>query len=322
MKSVARRFLLAAFLFTLASYQTLAYAWPERIVKLVVTQGPGSGSDVLARLLASNLSKSLGQTVIVENRVGASGIIGHESVMHAPADGYTLLFTSTAVLLVVPEMNASAKFRYTDFVPIAPVMRAPFAVLVANTPAAPKTLQELIQTLKTHPSAYSSAGTGTMTHLGSELLLKRANVQATHIPYKGSGQSLTDLIGGQVLFSTDSLTASMSLIKSGRLRALAVTGTERSPSLPNIPTLAEAGFPDLQVSVVGGIFGPKGMPKEVVDRVNSEVSQLLRNPEVVQRLTASETQPLNVTNEQFAEMMRKEASVWGQLVKQLNLKIE
>lgn len=322
MGSLVRRFLLAAFLLALTSYQTLAHAWPDRVVKLVVTQGPGSGSDVLARLLANHLSKSLGHNVIVENRVGASGIIGHESVIRAPADGYTLLFTSTAVLLVVPEMNSSAKFRYTDFVPMASVMRAPFAVLVANTPEAPKTLPELIQALRDKPSAYSSAGTGTMTHLGSELLLKHAKVKATHIPYKGSGQSLTDLIGGQVLFSTDSLTASMSLIKSGRLRALAVTGNERSASLPDIPTLAEAGFPDVQIGVIGGIFGAKGTPKEVVDRVNTEVSQLLRNPEIIQRLTASETLPLIVSNEQFAEMMQKEATVWGQLVKQLNLKIE
>ena len=322
MGSLVRRFLLAAFLLALTSYQTLAHAWPDRVVKLVVTQGPGSGSDVLARLLASHLSKALGHNVIVENRVGASGIIGHESVIRAPADGYTLLFTSTAVLLVVPEMNSSAKFRYTDFVPMASVMRAPFVVLVANTPEAPKTLPELIQALRDKPSAYSSAGTGTMTHLGSELLLKHAKVKATHIPYKGSGQSLTDLIGGQVLFSTDSLTASMSLIKSGRLRALAVTGNERSASLPDVPTLAEAGFPDVQIGVIGGIFGAKGTPKEVVDRVNTEVSQLLRNPEIIQRLTASETLPLIVSNEQFAEMMQKEATVWGQLVKQLNLKIE
>lgn len=322
MASVVRRILVASFLFALASYQTLAHAWPDKTVTLVVTQGPGSGSDVLARLLAAHLGKSLGQSVIVENRVGASGIIGHEYVMRAPADGHTLLFTSTAVLLVVPEMNAAAKFRYTDFVPMASVMRAPFAVLVANTPAAPKTMPDLLQALRARPSDYSSAGAGTMTHLASELLLKRADLHATHIPYKGSGQSLTDLMSGQVLFSTDSLTASVPLIKSGRLRALAVTGAERSASLPNVPTLAESGFPDLQISVVGGIFGPKGTPREIVDRINHEVAQILRNPEVVQRFNTMETQPLVVSNEQFTQMMRKEASVWGQLVKQLNLKIE
>jgi tripartite-type tricarboxylate transporter receptor subunit TctC len=306
----------------LASYQTLAHAWPEKTVTLVVTQGPGSGSDVLARLIAGHLSKSIGQSVIVENRVGASGIIGHEYVMRAPADGHTLLFTSTAVLLVVPEMNAAAKFRYTDFVPMASVMRAPFAVLVANTPAAPKSMPELLQAMRAKPSDYSSAGAGTMTHLASELILKRAGLQATHIPYKGSGQSLTDLMGGQVLFSTDSLTASVPLIKSGRLRALAVTGAERSASLPTVPTLAESGFPELQISVIGGIFGPKGTPREVVDKVNAEIVQVLRNPEILQRFSAMETQPLTVTNDQFTQMMRREAGIWGQLVKQLNLKIE
>ena len=235
--------------------------YPNKPITLVVTQGPGSGSDVTGRLLASYLGPILGQNVVVENRVGASGIIGHQSVVRAAPDGYTLLFTSTAGLFVVPVMNANAKYSLSDFVPVAPVMRAPFAVLVANTPTAPKTMAELLQAVRSKPQSYASAGVGTMTHLGSELVLRKAGVQATHVPYKGSGAALTDLMGGQVLFATDSLTASMALIRSGKLRALATTDLAREGSLPDVPTLSEAGIPGVQVAAIGGLFAPKGTPK-------------------------------------------------------------
>ena len=228
----------------LRPFAALAQApWPTQPVKIVLPQGPGSGSDVLMRMLSGFLSKELGQSVVVENRTGGGGIIGHESVLRPPFDGHTFLFTSTAGLFVAPHINAAAKYRYTDFVPVAPVNRAPFAVLVANTPAAPKTLKELLDSLRAKPQAFSSSGTGTMTHLGSEMLLKRAGIQATHIPYRGSGQSLADLMGGQVAFSTDSLTAAVPLIKGGRLRALAVTGGQREASVPTCRRWPKPAFP-------------------------------------------------------------------------------
>ncbi len=299
-----------------------AQSWPSRPVTLVVTQGPGSGSDIIARLLAGYLGAALGQSVVVENRVGGSGIIGHQSVARATPDGYTLLLTSTAPLLVVPVMNPAAKYGLADFAVAAPVMRAGFVVLVANTPAAPKTLGELVERLRAAPSAFSSAGTGTMTHLATELLLNKAGVQATHVPYKGSGQSLADLIGGQVLFSSDSLTASMPLLRSGRLRALAVTDAEREASLPDVPTLAQAGFPGIRAAVVGGLFAPRGTPKDVLDRVARETADVLRNPEVVRRFAALETDPLPLSVEAFAEQLGREAATWEPLVRRLGLKVE
>ena len=308
-----------AFVFTLPAW---SQAFPQKPITVVVTQGPGSGSDVMARMLAGYLSPLLGQSVVVENRAGASGIIGHQSVAKAPADGYTLLFTSTAGLFVVPVMNPNAKYSLADYEPVAPVMRAPFAVLVANNATAPKTMAELISTVKSKPQSFASAGVGTMTHLGSELVMRKAGMQATHIPYKGSGAALTDLMGGQVLFATDSLTAAMTHIRSGRLRALATTDTNREASLPDVPTLAESGLPGLQVAAIGGLFAPKGTPKEVVDKVADATRKVLANPDVQKRFAAVETDPLNLSIPAFNELLRKEAEVWSPLVRQLDLKQE
>ena len=308
-----------AFIFTLPAW---SQAFPQKPITVVVTQGPGSGSDVMARMLAGYLSPLLGQSVVVENRAGASGIIGHQSVAKAPADGYTLLFTSTAGLFVVPVMNPNAKYSLADYEPVAPVMRAPFAVLVANNATAPKTMAELISTVKSKPQSFASAGVGTMTHLGSELVMRKAGMQATHIPYKGSGAALTDLMGGQVLFATDSLTAAMTHIRSGRLRALATTDTTREASLPDVPTLAESGLPGLQVAAIGGLFAPKGTPKEVVDKVADATRKVLANPDVQKRFAAVETDPLNLSIPAFNELLRKEAEVWSPLVRQLDLKQE
>jgi tripartite-type tricarboxylate transporter receptor subunit TctC len=276
----------------------------------------------MARLLAGYLSPALGQSVVVENRAGASGILGHQSVSRASPDGYTLLFTSTAGLFVVPVMNPNARYSLADYTPVAPVMRAPFAVLVANTPTAPKTLAELLAAVRAKPQNFASAGVGTMTHLGSELVLRKAGLQATHVPYKGSGAALTDLMGGQVLFATDSLTAAMAHIKSGRLRALATTDRAREGSLPDVPTLAEAGLPGLQIAAIGGIFAPKGTPKDVVDRIAAAMTKVLANPEVMQRFAAVETDPLQVSVPAFNELLRKEEEVWSPLVRQLGLKQE
>jgi tripartite-type tricarboxylate transporter receptor subunit TctC len=163
-------------------------------------------------------------------------------------------------------MNPNAKYSLADYEPVAPVMRAPFAVLVANNATAPKTMAELISTVKSKPQSFASAGVGTMTHLGSELVMRKAGMQATHIPYKGSGAALTDLMGGQVLFATDSLTAAMTHIRSGRLRALATTDATREASLPDVPTLAESGLPGLQVAAMVDYLHPREHLKKLLIR--------------------------------------------------------
>lgn len=322
MHSALRRAMLAVSLMTAFISTAGAQTYPNRPVTLVVTQGVGSGSDITARLLAGYLGPILGQTVVVENRAGASGIIGHQSVARAAPDGYTLLFTSTAGLFVVPVMNPNAKYSLADFTPVAPVLRAPFAVLVANTPEAPKTMAELMASLRAKPQSFASAGVGTMTHLGSELVLRKAGVQATHVPYKGSGAALTDLMGGQMLFATDSLTAAMAHIRSGKLRALATTDNAREGSLPDVPTLAEAGIPGVQVAAIGGLFAPKGTPQDIVDKIAAATAKVLANPEVVQRFAAVETDPLRITMPAFMNLLRRESEVWSPLVQQLGLKQE
>jgi tripartite-type tricarboxylate transporter receptor subunit TctC len=322
MHSALRRAMLAVSLMTAFISSAGAQTYPNRPVTLVVTQGVGSGSDITARLLAGYLGPILGQTVVVENRAGASGIIGHQSVARAAPDGYTLLFTSTAGLFVVPVMNPNAKYSLADFTPVAPVLRAPFAVLVANTPEAPKTMAELMASLRAKPQSFASAGVGTMTHLGSELVLRKAGVQATHVPYKGSGAALTDLMGGQMLFATDSLTAAMAHIRSGKLRALATTDNAREGSLPDVPTLAEAGIPGVQVAAIGGLFAPKGTPQDIVDKIATATAKVLTNPEVVQRFAAVETDPLRITMPAFLNLLRRESEVWSPLVQQLGLKQE
>jgi len=322
MHSALRRALITATLLAPMAPSVWADPYPSKPITLVVTQGPGSGSDVTARLLAGYLGPILGQTVVVENRAGASGILGHQSVARAAPDGYTLLFTSTAGLFVVPVMNPNAKYSLADFTPVAPVMRAPFAVLVANTPAAPKTLAELLASLRAKPQSFASAGVGTMTHLGTELVLRKAGVQATHVPYKGSGAALTDLMGGQVLFATDSLTASMAHIKSGKLRALATTDTAREGSLPDVPTLAEAGVTGVQVAAIGGLFAPKGTPQDIIDKIAAATAKVLATPEVAQRLAAVETDPLRIPMPAFVNLLRREADSWSPLVQQLGLKQE
>lgn len=322
MHSALRRAMLAVSLMTAFISTAGAQTYPNRPITLVVTQGVGSGSDITARLLAGYLGPILGQTVVVENRAGASGIIGHQSVARAAPDGYTLLFTSTAGLFVVPVMNPNAKYSLADFTPVAPVLRAPFAVLVANTPEAPKTMAELMASLRAKPQSFASAGVGTMTHLGSELVLRKAGVQATHVPYKGSGAALTDLMGGQMLFATDSLTAAMAHIRSGKLRALATTDNAREGSLPDVPTLAEAGIPGVQVAAIGGLFAPKGTPQDIVDKIAAATAKVLANPEVVQRFAAVETDPLRITMPAFLNLLRRESEVWSPLVQQLGLKQE
>lgn len=297
-------------------------AFPVKPITLVVTQGPGSGSDVVGRLIAGYLSPALGQPVVVENRSGGSGIVGHQSVMRAAPDGYTLVLTSTSALFVVPIINPNAKYELADFAPVASISRAPFAVLVANAPTAPQTLTELGAALRARPQSFASSGMGALTHLGAELLLRRLGAQATHVPYKGSGAALTDLVSGQVMFAVDSLTASMSLIRAGKLRALAVSGGARAKSLPDVPTLAEAGLPGLEIAAVAGLFAPKGTPADVIEKIATATAKALESREVQQRFATVETEPLVMSNRTFLDLLRQEGAVWQPLVRQLNIKVD
>jgi tripartite-type tricarboxylate transporter receptor subunit TctC len=299
-----------------------ADTWPSKPVRLVVTQATGSGSDVMGRLVATKLSESLGQSVYVENRVGGGGLIGHEFVMRSPPDGYTLLFTSTAPLIVLPAMNRNAKFTLADFAPVASVLRSPYMILAANRPGAPATFAELVRLIKAGNANFSSAGAGTLTHLITEMLLGELGAKATHIPYKGSGQSLNDLMGGQVLFSTDSTIAAGPLVRGGKLRALAVTSSQRLQNYPDVPTMAELGIPALTVSTIGGLYGPLGIPREIVERISRETAKALALPEVRALFAAAENEALTLPPDEMQAQMLRDAPKWEHMVRKLGLVAE
>ena len=309
----------------LAGIPTLSIAqpYPSKPIRLILTQGPGSGSDVIGRMFAARLSEGLGQSVVVENRTGATGIIGHEFVLKSPPDGYTLLLSTTAPLIIVPALNAQAKYRAADFVAVASIFRGDFVILTANLPGAPKTLQELVERLRAKQENFASAGAGTMGHLVTEVFLKQMGLRATHIPYKGSGQSLNDLAGGHVLFTSDSTAAASALLRAGRLNPLVVTGTERMASLPQVPTLAESGIKvDRALGSFGGIFAPPGTPREIVARLNAEAARALQNPELKARLAAIEVETLILSPEGFADYVRQEATFWEHFAGELGMKME
>jgi tripartite-type tricarboxylate transporter receptor subunit TctC len=297
----------------------MADSFPSKPIRLVVTQGPGSGSDISGRLIAAKLGELLKHNVFVENKVGASGIIGHDYVKDAPADGYTLLFSSTAPMVLVPAMNKNAKYRMTDFTPVAPVLRAPYMIVTSVQPGAPTSLPDLVGRLKAQPASFSSAGAGTLTHMVSEMLLQQAGVKATHIPYKGSGQSLNDLVSGVVLFSTDSSTAASPLVKGGRLRALAVTSPKRMPSFPDVPTVAELGYPSLTVGTMGGIYAPLGLPKDVLEKLSSQLAVAVSSAEVKAQFAAAEIEPLVMGREEYHAQMLKDAPVWEEQLRKLGV---
>lgn len=297
-------------------------AYPERAIKLVVPAGPGSGSDTLGRQVAGKLAEVFTHGVFVENRTGGNATIGHDYARSAAPDGYTLLVSSTAPLLVLPALSTSARHRFSDFVGVAPLARSAFLVLVSAQTGAPASLKELAERLRASPAAFASSGTGAMTHLVSELFLQRAGAQATHAPYKGSGQALTDLAGGQVLFASDSPTAALPLIRAGRLRALAVSTRQRLATLPEVPTFAEAGFGETDVSVIAGIFAPVGTPREIVHRLNAEITKTIESADMRKRLAAQELEPLTMDAEQFHALMAAQAPFWQQFASRLGLKLD
>ena len=255
-------FVFAALMFPVAAQ------FPDKPVKIVVAFAPGTGSDVLARLVANGMGPFLGGSVIVDNRPGGGGIVGTESVARSPADGYTLTLGTTSTLVTNPALNPDVKYSVDrDFAPVAGLGKAWYVIVTANTPETPKTFQELVTRLKAQPNSFASAGQGTITHLASEMFLHRMGIKdAQHIPYKGSSQALTDVTGGQVLFASDTVAAALPLIRGGKLRPLAVTAPERLATLPDVPTTKELGYADLRAHAWLVLMAPAGTPAPVPTR--------------------------------------------------------
>lgn len=296
-------------------------SWPNSPIRIVVPGGPGSGTDTIARLVAGGLTPALGKQVIVDNKAGASGIIAHEHVAQAPADGNTFILSATASLMVVPALTSTAKFRFTDFVPVASLLRTPYLVLVREADGGPMAFADLVAWLKKDSLSYSATGTGTMTHLTAELVLRKVGAKATHVPYKGSGASLADLMSGQVQFTCESTTSSLNFVRQKKLRALAVSSSERLATLPNVPTLTELGLPDAEITVLAGMFARKGTPEPIRLRMETEIAKLLIDPKVLAQFEALDTPMHKLPNAEFVKALEKEAERWNKRLKDLNIKL-
>jgi len=298
-------------------------AYPDRPIKLIVPFAPGGSNDILARVLAEKLGGRLGQPVIVENRAGAGGTIGTDFVVKSPPDGYTLLFASTSITTNAASGKKLPYDLVKDLQPIGEVGAGPFVVVVNNDVKA-KTLKELIDLARAKPGSvtYGTAGVGGINHLGTELFASAAKIQLVHVPYKGIGPAFTDLMGGNLQMALPTLASAVAYIQSGKMRGLAITGAQRSPLAPDIPTCAEAGLPGFQLEVWWGILGPARVPTAVLKRLNEELNTVLSQPEVRDVLAREGATPKPDTPEEFGKLIPFELARWSKLIKDANIQTE
>jgi tripartite-type tricarboxylate transporter receptor subunit TctC len=298
-----------------------AYAvFPEKPIRIIVGFTPGGTADSVARLLASSMGPKLGQTVVVENKPGANGLLATDFVQRAPADGYTIFFTSIGHA-VNPALYKDAKYDpVKDFTPIGQVLSAPNVLVVpGNSPF--NTVKDLITFAKANPGKldFASSGGGASVHLSGELFKQIAGIEMTHIPYKGTGSLLPDLIAGTFSMSFPNLPSAMPMIQNGKLKALGVTTAKRSGAAPNINTLAEAGVTGYDMSTWYGFVGPANMPADVVKRLNQELRNVLQDPQVRSKMISQGVDPVSGTPEAFASFIQEEAKSWAQLLKKIKV---
>ncbi|HEY1290948.1 MAG TPA: tripartite tricarboxylate transporter substrate binding protein [Burkholderiales bacterium] len=310
---------LAALVFSAA-----ACAFPTKPVKIIVAFPPGGGTDIVARLLAPRLGEAWGQAVIVENRAGASGTVGTEAAARADADGHTLFMATmgnmTANQHLYPKMAVDP---LRAFAPITKVVDVHF-VFLANPALPANSVQELIELAKKRPGeiAYSSSGPGGAPHLAMELFKRRAGIDLQHVPYKGSGPSFNDLIGGRVMLTMDSLVQSLPHIKSGRLKALAVLGPKRTALLPEVPTIAESGLPGYALTNWFGLLAPQATPKDTLSKLNKDVVQILKQDDLQRKIADLGADVVGNSAEEFGAAMRAESAQWAEVIKAAGIRVE
>ncbi len=311
-----QRWILGVLLCALAP-GAFAQAFPNHAIRLVVPFPAGGTTDILARDVAKQLTETLGQAVVVDNRPGAGGNIGADIVAKAAPDGYTLLMGTVGTHAINPSLYAKMPYDHVkDFTPVVLVAGVP-NVLVVNPSVPVNTVADLIKLAKAKPGSinFASSGSGTSIHLSGELFKTMAGVDMTHVPYKGSSPALTDLMGGQVQIMFDNLPSSLPLIKSGKLRAVAVTSLKRAPALPDVPTIAESGLPGFEASSWFGILAPAGTPAPIVARLNAEVNKWLQSPQAKQQLLTQGAEPAGGPPETFVAHIRAETEKWAKVVK-------
>ena len=297
--------------------------FPTKPIRLIVPDATGGSPDTLARILAQKLSDSLGQQVIVDNRPGAAGILAAEIAAKAPADGYTLFMTTTSVYAIIPNLRKNLPYDpVKDFVPVSRIATAS-NVLVVNTALPATSIPELLKLAKDKPGTlnYASAGIGSPAHLAGEMFNLLGDVKMTHIPYKGAGPGLLDVIAGNAQVMITSPIAAGAHMNGGRVRALATTGTERNPGLPTLPTIADA-LPGYDISQSWGIVAPAGTPPAIVKRLSEETAKAMRLPDVKSRVSATGAVPLGDTPEQFAAHMAQERQRLGEVITKTGIELK
>ena len=320
-----KKALLAASLAVLAlsSASSAQAAWPERPITMVVPFPPGGPTDLVARVLAKQLTDQLGQTVVVENKGGANGNIGMQYAAAAKPDGYTVLYNTSSIALS-PNLYRSLAFDpVKDFAPVSSTAVIPLVLLVhPSVPA--DTAPAFVDYARKHPGklSYGSAGAGNVTHLGALLLLRSLDIDAVHVPYRGSAPAMTDLVGGQVQVMTNTLNDSLGFIREGKLRALAVTSEARSDQLPNVPTVAETVAPGFGMGAWQGVVVPAGTPAPVIEKLNAEILRALKSPEMQKQLKVQGAQALGSTPQEYGAYIKSEIARWGEVVKAANVKLD
>ncbi|MEC5400271.1 Bug family tripartite tricarboxylate transporter substrate binding protein [Uliginosibacterium sp. H1] len=316
-RSTLVRFVSTA-LVAVAAFGAQAQNWPAKQVNVIVPWPPGGPSDIAARPVSAHLQQTLGQPFVIENRGGAGGNTGSAQVARATPDGYTLLITSSAPIVINPSLYKKMPFDPAkDLQPITNLLRVPL-VLAVHPSVPAKNLTELLAWMKTQPegkTVIASAGNGTPQHLTAEIFKDAAKVNVIHVPYQGSAPAITELLGGHTPMMFDSTVAILPHIKAGKLRAIALTGARRSSQLPDVPTFAEQGLPAVETYAWYGLFGPAGMPADVLAKINREAQAAMKAPEYQKVLADTGAEYVGDTPENFTAFVRSEAAKWGKAVK-------
>ncbi|WP_287952319.1 tripartite tricarboxylate transporter substrate binding protein [Diaphorobacter sp.] len=298
--------------------------WPSKPIKWVVPFPPGGAMDVIARTLGEKAGRTLGQPFVIENRPGAGGNIGADAVAKSPADGYTIMITSIGMATNKALYPRLSYDPVKDFAPISLLAIVPNVLVVNTAKTTDKSVADVIAHAKRDPGklTYASAGNGTSIHLAGEVFASMAGLNLLHVPYKGSGPAVTDMLGGQVDLMFDSITSARPHIQAGKLRALGVTSAKRSATLPDVPTIAEAGVPGYEVSPWFAVFAPAGTPAAIVNKINAALIDAMKQPDTVAKFETIGAEPIGTTPQQLATHLDKELARWGALIKERNIRMD
>jgi tripartite-type tricarboxylate transporter receptor subunit TctC len=296
--------------------------YPNRPVRLVVTVPPGGAADFIARLVGAKLAESLAQPVLVDNRAGAGGTIAADSVAKAPADGYTLLQNSITTHGVGPHLYATLPYDpVKDFAPVAGLALLPL-IMAINSELPLRNVDDLVRFSKSNSLNFASSGNGGAPHMAAELFKSETGASITHVPYKGSGPAVADLVGGRVQIMFDAAPSLIQHVKSGKLRVLAAASAQRNRLLPEVPTFAELGYPKVAVSLWYGLLAPSGTPRPVIDRLSRETRKVLESADIREKLLAQGAEPMPGSPEAFASFMQEESAKWAPVVKHAGVKLD